>query len=219
MPLDPRGTVWSSTLNAPNQQRLDRQSYPRLAAYLDQLPDGLDSFPECEAKVSIHRTVSAFANEPLRGLPPVLQAHLDDVAPAEQWIPQCHTLALILAIVEARALAPEEESRWIRSAAGLLFSTPMYRLLIWAVSPRLMIKGADIRWSAFFRGSSLHATLDEGEAEIELRAPPTLFDRSLALIFTDVLRSALSYSEYDSSSVQLELVDFEPGSVRYSVSW
>lgn len=197
----------------------DRQGYPRLAAYLDQLPAGLDSYPECEAKVSIHRTVQAFADRPLIGIPPVLQAHLDESAPAEKWIPQCHTLALIVAIVEARRLPPVEEAQWIREAASLLFSTPMYRLLIWAISPRLMVKGADIRWSAFFRGSSLHATLDESEAEVELRAPPGLFDPSLALIFVDVLRSALSYSEHDSSSVQLELAGFSPGCIRYAVSW
>ncbi|MFO7566294.1 MAG: hypothetical protein R6X02_26865 [Enhygromyxa sp.] len=203
------------------QQSFDRPSYPRLAAYLDQLPEGLDSYTECEAKVLVHRTVYAFAEQPLRGLPAVLQAHIDASAPAKPWIPQCHTLALILAIVEARGLSPAEEAKWIRSAASLLFSTPMVRLLIWAVSPRLMIKGADIRWSAFFRGSNLHAKLGEGEgeAELELRAPPALFDPSLAAIFTDVLRSALSYSEYDSSSAQLELVDFQPGCIRYAVSW
>lgn len=218
-PLARRATLPADDLNAPTQQSFDRHSYPRLAAYIDQLPDGLDSYPECEAKVSIHRTVSSFAEQPLCGLPPVLQAHLDESAPADQWIPQCHTLALIVAIVEARRLERAEEAKWIRSAASLLFATPMYKLLIWAMSPRLMVKGADIRWSAFFRGSSLEATLGESEAEIELRAPPALFDRTLAVIFTDVLRSALSYSEYDSSGVQLELAEFERGCIRYAVSW
>ncbi|HLT40869.1 MAG TPA: hypothetical protein VK034_31545 [Enhygromyxa sp.] len=190
-----------------------------MAAYLDQLPEGLDSFAECQAKVSIHRAVYAFAKQPLTGLPSVLQAHLDERAPADQWILQCRTLALMIAMVEARRLALDEEAQWIRSAASMLFSTPMYRLLIWAISPRLMIRGADIRWSAFFRGSSLHAMLGEHEAELELRAPPGLFDPTLAQIFTDVLRAALSYSEHDSSAVWLELSGFEPGHIRYAISW
>lgn len=194
-------------------------SYPRLATYIEQLPDGLDSHPTCLAKVSIHRTIHAYAKQPLCGLPPALQAHLDASQPVEKWIPQCHSLALIIAIVEARRLPPDQEAQWIRDAASLLFSTPMYKLLLSAVSPRLMIKGADIRWSAFFRGSSLDSTTGDSEAEVELRAPPGLFDRTLACIFTDVLRAALSHSEYHASTTQLELVDFEPGRIRYAASW
>jgi hypothetical protein len=207
-------------VTGPAPSTLAPPSYPRVAAYIDQLPDGLDSHPACQAKVSIHRVVYTFAQRPLHGLPPVLQAHLDDSVPAEKWIPQCHTLALIIAIVEARQLAPEDEAKWIRSAASLLFSTPMYKLLMWAISPRLMIKGADIRWSAFFRGSSLRSTLfGEREAELELHAPVGLFDETLACIFTDVLRSALTYAEYDSSTAQLDFVEFEPGCIRYAASW
>jgi hypothetical protein len=195
-------------------------NYPRLAAYVDQLPEGLDSHPECQAKVSIHRIIYNFAQQPLQGLPAVLQAYLDDSAPAEKWMPQCHTLALIVAIVEARQLPPEEEAKWIRSAASLLFSTPMYKLLMWAISPRLMIRGADIRWSAFFRGTSLQPTIiGDREAELELRAPLGMFDETLARIFTDVLRSALTYAEYDSSTAQLDLASFEPGCITYAASW
>ncbi|HVH99869.1 MAG TPA: hypothetical protein VM869_14200 [Enhygromyxa sp.] len=193
--------------------------YPRLAAYLEQLPEGLDSHPSCLAKVSIHRTVQAHANQRLCGLPSVLQAHLDESAPVDKWMPQCHSLALIIALVEARRLPPDEEAQWIRGAASLLFSTPMFKLLLWAISPRLMIKGADIRWSAFFRGSNLQATLGEREADVELLAPPGLFDPTLACIFADVLRAALRYAEYDASTTELELVGFEPGCVRYVVSW
>lgn len=196
----------------------DLLEYPRTAAYLEQLPEGLDSFPDCLAKTAIHRTIYSHTERTLTGLPLVLQAHLDH-PPTVRWMPQCHTLALILVIVESRGFGPGSEGEWVRSAAALLFSTPMYKILMWAISTRLLIRGADIRWSAFFRGSSLLGVVGDREAELDLIAPPGLFDESLAVVFTDVLRSALSYSDYDADTAQLELVRFEPGRIRYHAHW
>lgn len=198
---------------------LDRARYPRTAAYLDQLPEGLESFPECRAKASVPRTVYSFAEHEPSGLPPALQAELDAPSPTSSWIAQCQVLALILALVEAQGLAGEDEGRWIRGAAGRLFSSPMYKLLMWAATPRLMFKGANIRWSAFFRGSELRPTVGDHEATLELVAPAGLFDPALAKVFTDVLRSAVDYTEDGSSSTGVELEDFSPGCVRYHCSW
>jgi hypothetical protein len=52
--------------------------FPRLEAYLEQLPEGLDSFPECRAKASIHRKVYEHSGLPLVGLPPRLQDLIDN---------------------------------------------------------------------------------------------------------------------------------------------
>jgi hypothetical protein len=201
------------------RQDFDPHRYPRTAAYIAQLPASLDSFPECRGKVSIHRTVYAHADESLHQLPPELQIHLDGSSPSRRWIPQCHTLALILAIVESRGLGPEDEAQWIRGAASLLFSSPLYNILMWAASPRLLFKGADIRWSAFFRGSHLQTIVDDYEAELELRAPPGLFNEDLGRVFTDVLRAATRYTEHDSDAVRIEYASFERGCVRYTASW
>lgn len=197
---------------------VDSGRYPRTCAYLEQLPDGLDSFPTCLAKTAIHRAVYAHSDCTITGLPTVLQAYLDR-PPTLRWMPQCHTLALILAIVESQRLEPGSEGPWIQSAAGLLFSTPMYKILMWAVSPRLLLRGADVRWSAFFRGSSLLSAVGAQEAELDLVAPPGLYDESLARIFTDVLRSALGCAEYDADNVRLEFVRFESGRIRYHAQW
>jgi hypothetical protein len=196
--------------------------YPRTAAYVRQLPAGLDSYPECVAKASIHRTVYAHytdTHEALTGLPAPLQARLDDPSPAAKWIPQCHTLALILAIVESRGLDRPEIGPWIREAAATLFSTPMYRILMLAATPRLLFKGANIRWSAFFRGSELRPDMGDHEATVELSAPPGMFDVTLATIFTDVLRAALNLTEEQSDRAQIELVGVGHGSVRYHGMW
>jgi hypothetical protein len=211
---------------AANRSGIDVFRYPRTAAYVRQLPEGLDSYPDCVAKASIHRTVYAHytsTNEALTGLPAPLQARLDDPSPAAKWIPQCHTLALILAIVESRGetrgLDGPEMGAWIREAAASLFSTPMYRILMLAATPRLLFKGANIRWSAFFRGSELRPDMGDHEATVELSAPPGMFDVTLATIFTDVLRAALNLTEEQSDRAQIELVSVGHGSVHYHGMW
>jgi hypothetical protein len=195
------------------------ERFPLTATYLRELPDGLDSFPECRAKASIHRTVYAHADAPLHGLPAELQQLLDEPPPPATWIPQCHTLALIIAIVESRGLDEGERGAWIRAAASTLFATPMYRILMLAATPRMLFKGANIRWSAFFRGSELRSTMGDHVAELELLAPAQLFNPALADIFTDVLRAAVNFTEDRSSGAQVDFDRFEPGCVHYRGRW
>ena len=206
-------------MTSPATHTIDLFRYPKTAVYLRQLPDGLDSYPECVAKASIHRTVYAHADEALTGLPDPLQSLLDEPTPAARWVPQCHTLALILAIVESRGMYGPARGAWIRDAAASLFATPMYRILMFAATPRLLFKGANIRWSAFFRGSQLVPTMGDREATLELAAPPGMFDPSLAEIFTDVLRAALNLTEEQNERAQIELLAGDAGPIRYHGMW
>lgn len=198
---------------------LDRDRYPLTSEYLRALPDGLGSFPECRAKASIHRTVYAHADESIDGLPPLLQRLLDEPPPPATWIPQCHTLALVIAIVESRGLEGEVQAAWIRAAAGTLFATPMYRILMLAATPRMLFKGANLRWSAFFRGSELRSTMGDHAAALELLAPIGMFNETLSHIFTDVLRAAVNFTQAQNSGAQVDYGRFEPGCVHYDGRW
>ncbi|MEM6293543.1 MAG: hypothetical protein AAGA54_19880 [Myxococcota bacterium] len=192
-------------------------SFERLRAYLAQLPAGLDSFPECQAKASVHRRVLAYSKAPLLGLPEPLQTLVDDPPPANTWIPQCQALALIVAAVEAQQVDGPAENAWIQAAAGHVFNSPMYRILMWAATPRLLFKGAHLRWSAFFRGSTLSATVDGSSAEIVLDCPHQLFTVDLARIFEHVLCAAAHFTEDGEGTIALEL--FRPGSLLYRGTW
>lgn len=189
----------------------------RLQRYIAQLSDGLASHPECLAKASVHRRVLELSERPLIGLPPTLQALVDDPPPANTWIPQCHALGLFLAAVEFQGHAENEQHAWTQRAASHVFDSPMYRILMWASTPRLLFKGANLRWSAFFKGSSLESVLGDRTAEIILHCPETLFSQDVAELFEDVLKAAANFTEEGRGSIDLEL--YRPGQILYRASW
>ena len=192
-------------------------SFPRLHRYVAQLADGLDSYPECRAKASVHRGVIELSARQLEGLPPVLQALVDDPPPANTWIPQCQTLALVLAAIELQENDEQHEHAWTQRAAAHVFDSPMYRILMWASTPRLLFKGANLRWSAFFKGSSLEAVLGDRTAEIILSCPATLFSQDVAEVFEDVLKAAANFTEEGRGAIELEL--YRPGEIVYRARW
>ena len=206
------------------------QKYPRTRRYIKQLPNGLESFGDCLGKVSVWRTVAGVHGQKLDDLPFMLQHEFEHPSSHSAWIPQAHVLAFILALVETspEVLAQLDEGeplqlaegRWIRKAARELFATPMYRILMWAASPRLLFKGANLRWSAFFRGSALRSEVyPNKEAKLVLEAPPGLFNEDLATVFTDVLRAAVSFTEESDGAATVDLIDFEPGAIEYRGRW
>lgn len=202
-----------------SNSRYDASRLPRLREYIDQLPDGLEAHFECKAKASVVRKVYEFSNLPLGGLPAPLQTLLDEPPPLSAWVPQCHALALILAMVEARELAPKDEGAWVREAAAALFASPLYKILMWAGTPRLIFKSAKIRWSAFFRGSALESTVEERIGTVVLGAPRYLFNEDLAYIFEQVIWAALNYSKDEGSGASLVLTGYRNDRVEYTGRW
>ncbi len=195
--------------------------YPRASAYVRQLPAGLDSYPRATAKGSIVASVQRHAGEQLHGLPGPLQARVDHPDKATSWIPACHSLALVVAIVESRGLDRAAEAKWVRGAATSLFSSSLYRILMWAASPRLIMKQANVRWSAFFQGCALRSALRDRDSacDLFLEAPVGLFNEDLAMIFTDVLGAAVDHTEDRTASTTIELVAYRAGAVHYVGRW
>ena len=193
---------------------------PRLGAYLAQLPAGLDSHPECTAKASVVRKVYEFARDnPLVGLPEPLQRLLDEPLPSSTWVPQAQVLAAIVAMVEARCFDPETEREWVRRAATHLFASSMYRILMWAATPRMVFKSAQIRWSAFFRGTRLESEVFERSARVRLISPDGLFNPDLQTIFAEVMYAAVNYTRDDASAASLVLLEEDPERIEYLGTW
>jgi hypothetical protein len=193
--------------------------YPRTRSYVDQLPDGLGSFPDCTGKASIIRKVYEHARLPLAGLPDPVQKLIDSPPPPSVRIPQVQVLAAIVAMVEARGLRGEAEREWVVGAATALFSSPMYRILMWAASPRMVFKSANVRWSAFFRGTALRSDVGANTGTIALDAPPRMFNRDLAGIFTSVIDAAVNYTRSDDLRAELSLNRFGDGAIEYVGHW
>lgn len=188
----------------------------RTHAYIDALPEGLDSYPSCTGKASIARVVHDMHGGEIAGLPSVLDQELRTPSPSAAWIPQAHVLAMILAMVETAPIGPgDREAQWIHKAAFSLFQTPMYQILMKAASPRMLVKGAGIRWYAFFRGSALRSEMHDVGGLVHLECPPGLFNEDLARVFVYVLRAALASTAEACDDDAVDLEDFAPGHIVY----
>ena len=73
--------------------------FPNVARYLTSLPNGLDSYPQCEVKGSVLRQLADSTPVPFpsQGLPPQLEALVETPPLPSDWIPEVHFNALMLA--------------------------------------------------------------------------------------------------------------------------
>ena len=58
----------------------------------------------------------------------------------------------------------------------------------------MVFKSANVRWSAFFRGTELRSRVGNREARLQLVAPPRMFNEDLAQIFVTVIAAAAAQS-------------------------
>lgn len=188
--------------------------WPRLGAYLAGLPNGLDSHPQCQAKGSQFSFVLRCSPvQKLRGLPPPLQALVDDVPLATSWVPEVHYMALCMAIVDLGELDVDACARWWGVLVNSMASSRVYGALLAMLTPGLVVRGSAQRWDRLHRGSRLRATANDDALELHLEFPEGLFDRFMCEAFTGGFTAIVRRSRVPTSS--LRLVHWSPCSARW----
>jgi hypothetical protein len=144
---------------------------PTWRRYVEALPNGMASHPECLVKGSILRSLVDSASHAidLGQLPKECVALLRDPPLPNAWLSEVAFNTIMLAYREG--LTKSESDAWVLDRNRKLFANSLYRVLFWVVSPERLFAGTAQRYSAFRRGSNLSA--------IELR--PKL--ARLALVF------------------------------------
>jgi hypothetical protein len=146
--------------------------------YLDALPNGVASYPECVVKASVLR--NTLASRPLGRdveLPAAVRAIVDDPPMVGEWIPEVHFNVVALAIREVhfnpRSL--DDYLAWVFEQNHKLLGTPLYRVLFLLVSPERLLSGIEKRWSAFRRGSEIQiVNREKNTVQLRLRYPAFL---------------------------------------------
>lgn len=135
---------------------IDRVKYPRCADYIDSLPRGLDSHPECAItgeSMQVYLKMFPQLSE-LDGLPPQLQRLIHPPVP-DGWIPEAHFLALAHAVRDAFFKTDQDYHHHVDLLNRELFNRPIYRALFRLLSPQLLVMGAAKRWNSIHRGTGL----------------------------------------------------------------
>src|SRR5262245_41883343 len=133
--------------------------YPLLAAYLERLPYGVESYATCRAKASVY--LDALSSRPLSPkpgeLPEPIERLIRERASYNEWIPEVCQNSILLAIADTHFAdrSADEFQEWVYGRNQRLFAKPLYRVLFFVLSPERLLVGAERRWSAFRRGTKL----------------------------------------------------------------
>jgi hypothetical protein len=196
--------------------------HPCVRDYLERLPEGLASYPDCLAKVALvrdlleSRPLDASADDVPDGLRPMLAAP----PPVSSWIPEVHFVAVGLAIYArhfgANDLAGYED--WICTSNMALFRKPLYRVLIALLSPERLLIGTSKRWSAFHLGTTLSVVEHtEGSARLRIEFPAYLYGTEILRGMSAGLRAAVIVA--GGRNVATGVEDATPTSAEYWLRW
>lgn len=196
--------------------------YRSVHDYLERLPDGLDSYPQCVAKASLlsHALESRPISPPPGSVPEPVQRLIEQPPPVSAWIPEVTFNAAVLAIYDEVFGGTDSKGfeDWVCDMNRQLFASPLYRVLFAFVSPSRLVSLSTSRWSAFHRGSTL--TLLEARRDssrIRLEFPPRLFGRVMLVGFTAGVRAAAMVAGARDASGELgEITDTF---AEYTVQW
>jgi hypothetical protein len=183
-------------------------AFPTLDAYLEQLPDGLDSLPTCLIKASVIR--DALNSKPIAddaSLPTPIRMFLQSPAPVSSLVPEVLSNALLLTLYDVHfaRLGRQAAWSWLHATTYKLLRAPLYRILFAVLSPERLLTGVAQRWQAFRRGSELCITDKSGGfARLRLVFPPALHTDLTLYLLSAAFQAAIDCSGAQGAHVEVE---------------
>lgn len=197
------------------------KAYPTVSRYFEGLDDGLNSYPDCQAKASLYRAL--LQERPLSGdavadLPAPLRTLVQEPAPVSSWIPEVHSHALMLAVYERRFETLEEFAQHAYDRQRSLFEGPLYAIALKVVTPQLLIKTAALRWRMFHRGMSFRAQeLQRNRGFIVVEHPNGVYEAVIRRALCEAIRAVLELSTRRPATVTV--AESSPRHAKLSVQW
>ena len=172
---------------------VDDARFPRVARYLQVLPNGLDSYPELEGKASpFRRGLDRFPVVGNPGRLPLRVAELLVQPPSMNvWLRATVLNAAYLALADYHGWSSEEYSVISYEVSRDLFRSPMYRALMVLASPERLLKTSGKRWPAFHRGTMLEVRLGTKEARMSLAFPVESYPELVGYGFLGAMKAAI----------------------------
>jgi len=158
---------------------VDPARFPTLAAYLAQLPQGLESHPQCQAKGSQIRTAieGHDLGEDAAALPEPIRELFEMPPPATAWVPMVYSDAVFHSVCDRYYPTEEQMLAWCHRRTMAIVRSPMYRRLVAVAGPKMFFRLADRVFFLFERGSEMSIDVGDGLARIEVTHPPHLHSR------------------------------------------
>jgi hypothetical protein len=192
---------------------------PRTAAWLEQLPHGLDSYPECQVKGSLlRRLVKSQQLQPFaEHLPKELLPWLEQPPLVSAWVPEIHLFAM-LHLLRDLVFDDAELERYIAAGIERMLAGPLYRIMFFLVSPTRLVHGLGRRWEQFHRGTSMAVLRDVGASlDIVVEHPPHMYSETIARVSAASFRTTVTASGGKGYRVEIAPEDSTPTSSVFRV--
>lgn len=199
--------------------QLDAARFPQLAAYLDQLPDGLASYPECKAKGSLLLTAieEHDVSEIGDGLPDELAEVFRRPPLAGVWVPAPFSDAVFYVFVDLLYPTLEETLAWTYERTIRGTQSKLYRALTSVASPWALLRIGTAAHGLFQKGTDLHVVKTPDGADLRLSHPPFLHGGFNHASNTAALRAVLETT--GAKNAVVEMVSSEPTEALYRARW
>lgn len=200
---------------------LDSARFPRLAAYVRSLPQGLASHPDSKARGALVRSVvecDPLADVPENALPPEVRGLITTPPLNTQWIPDAVYFGALFALADYRHISEARLDEWLREANQRLFKNPVYRMLISLASPGVLLTLSSSTWGTMHRGTTFKVLSSDKQSGVaELSFPERLYDRNAIKSIGIGIEVALEHANVRSASVTTTAMTST--SARFETRW
>ena len=233
IPAAPRVEPPRRTTTKPSIPRAKREgatSSPRvdfalLAQYVNALPEGLDSYPKALASgaIVLSLLLDPVGRLPLGiGLPSPLEDLVCTPPAASAWVPVVklcafHAAVYDVAFADKGGIPAYEE--WTFQRNLQLTKNPLYRKILAVESPEALLASYNSgRWSAFYRGLSLHVmNVAKHSASLRLTHPAHAWPEISRIALGAALRAAFVIARAKSATVTSRELSVRAS--HFEISW
>jgi hypothetical protein len=192
--------------------------FPRLAAFVCGLPNGLDSYPEYGTKSALLRSlVTDAVLRQVELLPPPLAALVREPPPLSAWVKQTHAHAVVALARDVSFTSDRAFAQHCYDCQRSLFSSRVYLLLMRCTSPARLLASAEKRWSQFNRGCTIRTEVLADTAHVWIDHPHGMFEETTRTALAQAIRATLDLSS--ARRVDIAIVAETPETTELLARW
>lgn len=203
---------------------MDRDRFPLASAYLDRLPVGILSHPQCQVKASIfldQHATRPLPDEDLERFPREVVELVRDPPPLSAWIPEVVAMTYLVGVREKHFPPPigdAEYEEWTYERNRRLLGGRLYRAVFLLVSPERLFRHVDRRWNRVRRGSRIELVEQRpGYARLTTHYPSFLHDESVAIGMRGAMRAVAELA--GAKKVEITVPDVRERSTSFEVRY
>ncbi len=191
----------------------------RVQAYVDSIPDGLDSYSDAKVKYSVVDTwIEGHDRAAIQArVPDPILPLLEDGFPVSRWVPEVHATVVYLTL---RELFFANDDAFVADALErntALLRRPIYRVLMRLLSVTRAAQGPSIAYSQMHRGTDLIVKAEPHAWLVTLKHPPYLIPEVMARCYGTALRAAIQ--EKGGTDVRVQPESSSPEEKVYSLTF